>query len=130
MKRLSGKVVIPTLVVGTAMATTPFIVDGIRGPQYTYCTDANGTVVNDRYCDTTYHPGGGYFISRGYYRTPYYEGQRLPHTSSRVSSTDSAGRSKAGYSSSGSVATGKKGGFGHSASSGKSSGSGGKSSGS
>ncbi|MGL4831176.1 MAG: hypothetical protein ACRCWS_01145 [Propionibacteriaceae bacterium] len=116
MKRLSGKVVIPTLVVGTALTMTPFAVDRIRGSEHTYCTDKNGVVVDADNCDNTRHHGGGYYLNRGYYRSGYQVGQRLPSGSTRVDANDASARSAAGFDSSGKVATGKTGGFGKSGS--------------
>ncbi|MGI5236845.1 hypothetical protein [Dactylosporangium sp. CA-139066] len=78
----------------------------------TYCADANGVVVEDRYCDDG-SPGHYYYTgSYGRGRSP---GFRLSG-GSRVSSTDSIGRSNAGLPSTGHVSNGhvSSGGFGSS----------------
>jgi hypothetical protein len=80
----------------------------------TYCADQNGVVVPDTRCDDG-TPGHYYYTgSYGRGRSPGY---RLSG-GSRVSSTDSVGRSSAGLPATGHVSNGKvsSGGFGSSSS--------------
>ncbi|MFI5911415.1 hypothetical protein [Dactylosporangium sp. NPDC051541] len=94
-----------------ALATTGGLAACSR-QQQTYCADQNGVVVPDARCDDG-SPGHYYYTgSYGRGRSPGY---RLSG-GSRVSSTDSVGRSNAGLPSTGHVANGSthSGGFGSS----------------
>jgi hypothetical protein len=79
--------------------------------QQTYCADANGVVVPDYQCD---NGSSGHYYYTGSYGRGRSPGYRLSG-GSRVSSTDSIGRSNAGLPSTGHVGNGtttKSGGFG------------------
>lgn len=119
----SGRIAIPVTVVALAglviagLALAPSDPDDIA-----YCVDEQNVVVADDECDSsrssTYY-GGPRFVVIGSHGTGIPVGSRLDssNTRTRVSSTDTAGRSAAGVSSSGSVkggtsVSGKSGGFG------------------
>lgn len=76
-----------------------------------YCADANGTVVDEDYCDDDNNNGGGggggFFIwhSSGY-RSGYPVGTRLPSGGSRFAYNDRAARSSFGLPSSGRISNG------------------------
>ena len=78
-----------------------------------YCADANGTVVDEDYCDDDNNNGGGvglvplFFIwhSAGY-RPGYPVGYRLPAGGSKFAYNDRAARSSFGLPSSGRISNG------------------------
>jgi len=100
-----------------------------------YCADANGRIVDERYCDagTRYYGGGGvvpYYIwhSSGY-RSGYPVGSVLPSGGSRFAYNDQASRRSFGLPETGRIGNGTvktnvlgKGGSGRSSSSHKSGG--------
>jgi hypothetical protein len=124
MARKSGVQRTPHLVLATAVVIgTTGILSGCASepdPRVAYCTDANGTIVDEKYCDDTdptYHTHGGvgYFIWYGNYAQGLPVGSRLPSDpsmGSRAPANDAAARSRIGVPSSGKVSAGKSGGFG------------------
>jgi hypothetical protein len=76
-----------------------------------YCADANGVIVDERYCDddrrSGYSGGGGYYIwhSPGY-RSGYPVGSKLPSGGSRFAYNDKAARSSFGLPSTGKIGNG------------------------
>jgi hypothetical protein len=78
-----------------------------------YCADANGTVVDEDYCDDNDNNGGGvgfvplFFIwhSSGY-RSGYPVGYRLPAGGSKFAYNDRAARSSFGLPSTGRITNG------------------------
>jgi hypothetical protein len=77
-----------------------------------YCADANGTIVDEDYCDDDDNNGGGgfgggFFIWHSTsYRSGYPVGSRLPAGGSRFAYNDRAARSSFGLPSSGRIGNG------------------------
>jgi hypothetical protein len=81
-----------------------------------YCTDANGTVIDEDYCDEdneNYNSGGAYFMYMGSSmhappagHTTYPAGSKLPATAPRFSVTDTAARQKFGLPTRGRISNG------------------------
>jgi hypothetical protein len=78
--------------------------------QVAYCTDENGKVVDDSYCDDGYHgPGAGFFfLYLGGFGRGLPVGTLLPRGGTRISPTDTAARRNAGLPSSGRVSAGTR----------------------
>jgi hypothetical protein len=78
--------------------------------QVAYCTDENGKVVDDSYCDDGYHgPGAGFFfLYLGGFGRGLPVGTLLPRGGTRISPTDTAARRNAGLPSSGKVSAGTR----------------------
>jgi len=74
-----------------------------------YCADANGTIVDEDYCDDNNNGGGGggFFIwhSSGY-RSGYPIGSRLPSGGSKFAYNDRTARSSFGLPSTGKIGNG------------------------
>lgn len=79
-----------------------------------YCTDNNGTVVDEDYCDDADGSGGGFFfmyMGSSMHAPPsghstYPVGSRLPASAPKFSVTDKSMRSKYGLPTSGKVSNG------------------------
>jgi hypothetical protein len=78
-----------------------------------YCADANGTVVDEDYCDDDDNNGGGvgvvplFFIwHSSSYRSGYPVGSRLPAGGSKFAYNDRAARSSFGLPSTGRISNG------------------------
>jgi hypothetical protein len=78
--------------------------------QVAYCTDEDGTIVDDDYCDDDYHgPGAGlFFLYLGGFRSGLPVGTVLPRGGTRINPTDTAARSRAGLPSTGKVSGGQR----------------------
>jgi hypothetical protein len=78
--------------------------------QVAYCTDENGKIVDDDYCDDDYHgPGAGlFFLYLGGFRSGLPVGTVLPRGGTRINPTDSVARSRAGLPSTGKVSGGQR----------------------
>ena len=78
--------------------------------QVAYCTDENGKIVDDDYCDDDYHgPGAGlFFLYLGGFRSGLPVGTVLPRGGTRINPTDTAARSRAGLPSTGKVSGGQR----------------------
>jgi hypothetical protein len=78
--------------------------------QVAYCTDENGDIVDDKYCDDGYHGGGGglFFLYLGGFGRGLPIGSRLPAGGTRIDPRDSAARSRAGLPSTGKVTGGTR----------------------
>jgi hypothetical protein len=78
--------------------------------QVAYCTDENGEIVDDDYCDDDYHgPGAGlFFLYLGGFRTGLPVGTVLPRGGTRINPTDTVARSRAGLPSTGKVSGGQR----------------------
>jgi hypothetical protein len=78
--------------------------------QVAYCTDENGKIVDDDYCDDDYHgPGAGlFFLYLGGFRSGLPVGTVLPRGGTRINPTDSVARSRAGLPSTGKVSGGHR----------------------
>jgi hypothetical protein len=78
--------------------------------QVAYCTDENGEIVDDDYCDDDYHgPGAGlFFLYLGGFRTGLPVGTVLPRGGTRINPADTTARSRAGLPSTGKVSGGQR----------------------
>ena len=78
--------------------------------QVAYCTDEDGEIVDDDYCDDDYRgPGAGlFFLYLGGFRPGLPVGSVLPSGGTRINPTDTAARQRAGLPSTGRVAAGTR----------------------
>lgn len=76
--------------------------------QVAYCTDEDGEVVDDDYCDDGYRGGGLFFLYLGAFRPGLPVGTVLPAGGTRVDPRDSAARQRYGLPGSGTVASGTR----------------------
>jgi hypothetical protein len=83
---------------------------GEEDEQVAYCTDENGEIVDDDYCDDGYSgPGAGFFfLYLGGFRSGLPVGSRLPSGGTRIDPRDSAARSSAGLPGTGKVSGGTR----------------------
>jgi hypothetical protein len=95
-----------------ATAATGFMAgcgaDGEEEEQVAYCTDENGEIVDDDYCDDGYSGGGLFFLYLGGFRSGLPVGSRLPAGGTRIDPKDSAARQAAGLAGTGKVAAGTR----------------------
>jgi hypothetical protein len=101
-----------TTTVLTTAATGFMAGCGVGGDedQVAYCTDEDGKVVDDQYCDDGYHgPGAGFFfLYLGGFGRGLPVGTVLPRGGTRISPTDTTARRNAGLPSSGKVSAGTR----------------------
>jgi hypothetical protein len=78
--------------------------------QVAYCTDEDGKIVDDKYCDDGYHgPGAGlFFLYLGGFRPGLPLGTLLPRGGTRINPTDTAARQRAGLAATGAVKAGTR----------------------
>jgi hypothetical protein len=78
--------------------------------QVAYCTDENGEIVDEDYCDDGYRgPGAGFFfLYLGGFGRGLPVGTVLPRGGTRISPTDTAARQRAGLPASGKVSPGTR----------------------
>ena len=78
--------------------------------QVAYCTDEDGKIVDDDYCDDGYRgPGAGlFFLYLGGFRSGLPLGTVLPRGGTRINPGDTAARSRAGLPSTGKVTGGQR----------------------
>ena len=78
--------------------------------QVAYCTDEDGKVVDDEFCDDGYHgPGAGFFfLYLGAFRPGLPVGTVLPRGGTRINATDTAARQRAGLPGTGKVSAGTR----------------------
>ena len=78
--------------------------------QVAYCTDENGEIVDDEYCDDGYRgPGAGlFFLYLGAFRPGLPVGAVLPRGGTRINPADTAARQRAGLPSTGKVSAGTR----------------------
>ncbi len=78
--------------------------------QVAYCTDENGEIVDDDFCDDNYRgPGAGlFFLYLGGFRTGLPVGTRLPAGGTRIDPSDTTARQRAGLPASGKVTGGTR----------------------
>jgi hypothetical protein len=78
--------------------------------QVAYCTDEDGKIVDDEYCDDGYNgPGAGFFfLYLGGFRSGLPVGTVLPSGGTRISPTDTVARQRAGLPSTGKVSAGTR----------------------
>ena len=101
-----------TTTVLTTAATGFMAGCGVGGDedQVAYCTDEDGKVVDDSYCDDGYHgPGAGFFfLYLGGFGRGLPIGTVLPSGGTRISPTDTTARRSAGLPSTGKVSAGTR----------------------
>ena len=78
--------------------------------QVAYCTDENGEIVDDDYCDDGYRGGGGglFFLYLGGFGRGLPVGTVLPSGGTRINPSDSAARQRAGLPANGKVSPGTR----------------------
>ncbi|RBY79840.1 hypothetical protein DQ238_09400 [Geodermatophilus sp. TF02-6] len=78
--------------------------------QVAYCTDEDGEIVDDDYCDDGYRgPGAGlFFLYLGGFRPGLPVGTVLPGGGTRINPTDTAARQRAGLPTTGKVTGGTR----------------------
>ena len=83
---------------------------GGEDDQVAYCTDEDGKVVDDEFCDDGYNgPGAGFFfLYLGGFRPGLPVGTVLPRGGTRINPTDTAARQRAGLPSTGKVSAGTR----------------------
>ena len=78
--------------------------------QRAYCTDENGEIVDEDYCDDGYNgPGAGlFFLYLGGFGRGLPVGTVLPRGGTRINPTDTAARQRAGLPANGKVSPGTR----------------------
>ena len=76
--------------------------------QVAYCTDEDGNIVDDDFCDDDFHGPGLFFLYLGGFRSGLPVGSRLPAGGTRIDPHDTAARSRAGLPSTGKVTGGTR----------------------
>jgi hypothetical protein len=76
--------------------------------QVAYCTDEDGEIVDDDYCDDSYNGGGLFFLYLGGFRSGLPVGSRLPAGGTRIDPRDTQARQRAGLPASGKVTGGTR----------------------
>ncbi len=76
--------------------------------QVAYCTDEDGNIVDDDYCDDGYHGPGLFFLYLGAFRPGLPIGTRLPTGGTRIDPRDTTARSRAGLPGTGKVTGGTR----------------------
>jgi hypothetical protein len=78
--------------------------------QVAYCTDENGEIVDDDYCDDDYRgPGAGFFfLYLGGFRSGLPVGTVLPRGGTRIDPRDTTARQRAGLPGTGRVSAGTR----------------------
>ena len=94
-------------------AATGFLTGcGVGGEeeQVAYCTDEDGKIVDDKFCDDGYNgPGAGFFfLYLGGFRSGLPVGTVLPSGGTRINPTDTTARRNAGLPSTGKVSAGTR----------------------
>jgi hypothetical protein len=95
-----------------ATAATGFLAacgaDEEEQEQVAYCTDEDGRIVDDDYCDDGYNGGGLFFLYVGGFRSGLPVGSRLPSGGTRIDPRDSQARQRAGLPATGKVSGGTR----------------------
>jgi hypothetical protein len=76
--------------------------------QVAYCTNEDGEIVDQDYCDDGYRGGGLFFLYLGGFRTGLPVGTVLPRGGTRVDPRDTAARQRYGLPAAGAVAAGTR----------------------
>ena len=76
--------------------------------QVAYCTDEDGEIVDDDYCDDGYNGGGLFFLYVGGFRSGLPVGSRLPSGGTRIDPRDTQARQRAGLPATGAVVAGTR----------------------
>jgi hypothetical protein len=108
-RRVTASAITAFLVAG-GMAACDMGDDNPNEDGHFYCSDANGIVVDEDYCDDSNGGGGGYFFaymgSSVHGNHSYPVGSRLPAGHQRFAVTDRASRAKFGLPATGRVTNG------------------------
>ena len=94
-----------------ATAATGFMAGcgvGDDDEQIAYCTDENGEIVDDDFCDDDYNGGGLFFLYVGGFRSGLPVGSRLPSGGTRIDPRDTQARQRAGLPATGKVSGGTR----------------------
>lgn len=94
-----------------ATAATGFMAGcgvGEEEEQVAYCTDENGEIVDDEFCDDDYDGGGLFFLYVGGFRSGLPVGSRLPSGGTRIDPRDTQARERAGLPGTGRVSGGTR----------------------
>jgi hypothetical protein len=76
--------------------------------QVAYCTNEDGEIVDDDFCDDSYNGGGLFFLYLGGFRPGLPVGSRLPPGGTRIDPRDTTARQRAGLPASGKVSAGTR----------------------
>jgi hypothetical protein len=76
--------------------------------QVAYCTNEDGEIVDDDFCDDDYNGGGLFFLYVGGYRSGLPVGSRLPSGGTRIDPHDTQARQRAGLPATGAVVGGTR----------------------
>ncbi len=76
--------------------------------QVAYCTNEDGEIVDDDYCDDGYNGGGLFFLYVGGFRSGLPVGSRLPSGGTRIDPRDTQARQRAGLPATGKVSGGTR----------------------
>ncbi|HEX2076018.1 MAG TPA: hypothetical protein VHF92_19740 [Geodermatophilus sp.] len=76
--------------------------------QVAYCTDENGEIVDDDYCDDDYGGPGLFFLYLGGFRPGLPVGTVLPSGGTRIDPRDTVARQRAGLPATGKVSGGTR----------------------
>ncbi len=76
--------------------------------QVAYCTDEDGNIVDDDYCDDGYNGPGLFFLYLGGFRPGLPIGTRLPTGGTRIDPRDTTARTNAGLPGRGKVTGGTR----------------------
>lgn len=94
-----------------ATAATGFMAGcGVEGEQeqVAYCTNEDGEIVDDDFCDDDYVGPGLFFLYLGAFRPGMPVGTVLPSGGTRINPADAAARQRAGLPPSGKVSSGTR----------------------
>ncbi|SDC58518.1 hypothetical protein SAMN05660690_2013 [Geodermatophilus telluris] len=76
--------------------------------QVAYCTNEDGEIVDDDYCDDDYRGGGLFFLYLGAFRPGLPVGTVLPSGGTRINPADTAARQRYGLPGTGKVSGGQR----------------------
>jgi len=76
--------------------------------QVAYCTNEDGEIVDEDYCDDDYRGGGLFFLYLGGFRTGLPVGTVLPRGGTRVDPRDTTARQRYGLPAAGAVVAGTR----------------------
>jgi hypothetical protein len=95
-----------------ATAATGFLAgcgtDDDEQEQVAYCTNEDGEIVDEDFCDDGYRGGGLFFLYLGGFGRGLPVGTVLPSGGTRINPTDTAARQRAGLAATGAVAAGTR----------------------
>ncbi len=95
-----------------ATAATGFLAgcgtDDDEQEQVAYCTDEDGEIVDDDFCDDGYRGGGLFFLYLGGFGRGLPVGTVLPSGGTRINPTDTVARRNAGLPANGKVSQGTR----------------------